>query len=102
MEMKTMRGILVLIGLVALAVVVLMSLGMLKIEQQQGATMPSISLNAQGGQLPKFKAETGSVGIGSSNTTVELPTLDMKNTTVTLPTIDVKQAPGASPSPAAQ
>lgn len=97
-----MRGILVLVGLAAVAVVVLMSLGMLKIEQQQGASMPSISFNAEGGQLPKFKAETGSVGIGSSNKTVELPTLEMKNTTVTLPTIDVKQAPGATPAPAAQ
>lgn len=97
-----MRGILVLIGLIALAVVVLMSLGMLKIEQQTGATLPSISFNAQGGQLPKFKAETGSIGIGSTNTTVAVPTMEMKNTTVTLPTIEVKQAPGASPTPAAQ
>ena len=60
-----MRGILVLIGLIALAVVVLMSVGMLRIEQQQGATMPTITFDAKGGQLPKFKAETGSVGIGS-------------------------------------
>ena len=39
-----MRGILVLIGLIALAVVVLMSVGMLRIEQQQGATMPTIKI----------------------------------------------------------
>ena len=97
-----MRGILVLIGLIALAVVVLMSLGMLTIQQQTGATLPSISFNAQGGQLPKFKAETGSIGIGSTNTTVEVPTVEMKNTVVTLPTIEVKQAPGASPTPAAK
>ena len=97
-----MRGILVLIGLIALAVVVLMSVGMLRIEQQQGATMPTISFDAQGGRLPKFTAETGSVGIGTTNTTVEVPTVEMKNTTVTLPTIEVKQAPGASPTPAAK
>jgi hypothetical protein len=94
-----MRGILVLIGLIAIAVVVLMSLGMLRIEQQQGATMPSISFDAKGGQLPKFKAESGTVGIGSTNTTVQVPTVEMKNTTVTLPTIEVKQA-GATPTPA--
>jgi hypothetical protein len=94
-----MRAILVLIGLLALAVVVLMSVGMLRIEQQQGATMPKITFNAQGGQLPKFKAETGSIGLGTTNTTVELPTVEMKNTTVTLPTIEVKQA-GATPTPA--
>jgi hypothetical protein len=93
-----MRGILVLIGLIALAVVVLMSVGMLRIEQQQGATMPTITFDAKGGQLPKFKAETGSVGIGTTNKTVEVPTVEMKNTTVTLPTIEVKQA-GATPTP---
>jgi type 1 fimbria pilin len=97
-----MRGILVLIGLIAIAVVVLMSVGMLNITMQQGASIPTVTFNAQGGHLPKFKAETGSVGIGSTNTTVELPTVEMKNTTVTLPTIEVQQAPGASPTPAAK
>jgi hypothetical protein len=98
---ETMRGILVLIGVIALAVVVLMSFGMLRIEQQQGATLPTFTFNAEGGQLPKFKAETGSVGIGSTNKTVEVPTVEMKNTTVTLPTIEVKQA-GATPTPGAK
>jgi hypothetical protein len=95
-----MRGILVLIGLAAVAVVVLMSLGMLRVEQQQGATLPSITFDAKGGQLPTFKAETGTVGIGTTNTTVQLPNVEMKNTTVTLPTIEVKQA-GNTTAPAA-
>jgi hypothetical protein len=97
-----MRGLLVLIGLIALAVVVLMSVGMLNIQMEQGATMPTVTFNAKGGQLPRIKAETGSIGIGTTNKTVEVPTVEMKNTTVTLPTIEVKQAPGASPTPAAQ
>ncbi|WP_448662237.1 hypothetical protein ACG3SL_16410 [Sphingomonas sp. CJ20] len=97
-----MRGLLVLIGLVALVVVGLMSVGMLSIEQQQGATIPRISFNAQGGQLPKFKAETGSIAIGTTNKTVEVPTVQMKDATVSVPTLEVKQAPGASPTPAAR
>ncbi|UZK65731.1 hypothetical protein [Sphingomonas sp. M1-B02] len=97
-----MRGILVLIGLIAIAVVILMSLGMLNIQQQQGASLPDVTFDAKGGQLPKFSAETGSVGIGSTNTSVEVPTVEMKNATVTLPTIEVRQAPGASPTPAAR
>ncbi|AJP73925.1 hypothetical protein [Sphingomonas hengshuiensis] len=97
-----MRGILVLVGLAAIAVVVLMSLGMLSVEQQQGMSLPRVSFDAQGGQLPKFKAETGSVGIGTSNKTVDVPTVEMKSTTVSIPTIEVKQAPGASPTPAAR
>lgn len=97
-----MRGILALIGLVALGVVVLISIGMLRIDQQQGASLPSISFNAKGGQLPKFKAETGEIGIGTTNKTVEVPSVEMKDRTVTLPTIEVKQAPGTSPTPAAR
>ncbi len=97
-----MRGLLVLIGLIAIAVVVLMSLGMLKVTQSKQGSLPSVAFDMKGGQLPAIKAETGTVGIGTTNTTVSMPTMEMKNTTVTLPTIEMKQAPGASPTPAAK
>jgi hypothetical protein len=97
-----MRAILALLGIVALVIVVLMALGMLRIDQEEGATLPSVSFNVEGGKMPSFKAETGSIGIGSTNKTVELPTVEMRNTTVTLPTVEVKQAsePKAEASPA--
>lgn len=94
-----MRAILVLIGLALLAVVVLMAIGMIRIEQQQGASLPRLTVGAEGGQLPKFKAETGTVGIGTTNKTVQVPTVEMTNKTVAVPEIQVKQA-GASPTPA--
>ena len=97
-----MRGFLVLIGLIAIAVVVLMSVGMLKITQSTSGSLPTVAFDMKGGKLPAIKAETGTVGIGTTNTTVNMPTVEMKNTTVTLPTIEVKQAPGASPTPAAK
>jgi hypothetical protein len=95
----TMRGLLVLIGLIALAVVVLMSMGMMTVNWPAGS-MPSVAVDINGGKLPEVK--TGTVGVGTTNTTVALPTVEMKNTTVTLPTIEVKQAPGATPTPAAK
>lgn len=94
-----MRGLLVLIGLVALVAVVAMSLGMLRVNMPKEGMMPNVSFNMSGGKLPEVK--TGSVDLGTTNTTVSVPTVEMKNTTVTLPTIEVKQAPGASPTPAA-
>lgn len=97
-----MRAILVLIGLVALGAVVMMMTGMLRINQQQGATLPTVSVQAEGGQLPRYSAETGSVGVGNTARTVEVPTVEMKKATVVLPTIEVKQAPGASPTPVAK
>lgn len=87
-----MRGILVLLGLAALAAVVLMSLGMLNIQMQQGQ-WPQVSFDMKGGQLPKVKADTGSIDFTTTNKTVQVPVVEMKNTTVTLPTIEVKQAP---------
>ena len=90
-----MRGILVLLGIIILAAVVLMSLGMLKVNMDN--SMPSVSFNMQGGKLPTVT--TGSVDVGTTNTTVAVPTVEMKNTTVTLPTIEVKQA-GNSTAPA--
>ena len=97
-----MRAILVLIGLIALGAVAAMATGMLRINQQQGASLPTVSVQTEGGQLPKYGAETGSVGIGNTARTVDVPTVEMKKATVVLPTIDVKQAPGATPSPAAK
>jgi hypothetical protein len=101
-EMKTMRAILVLIGLIALGVVAALATGMLSINQQHGGSLPTVSVQAQGGQLPSYSAETGSVGVGNTAKTVEVPTVEMKKATVVLPTIEVKQAPGASPTPAAK
>lgn len=97
-----MRGLLVLIGLIAIAVVVLISMGMLSFNQSSPGALPSVALDMKGGKLPTIQAETGSVDIGSTNKTVEVPKVQMTNATVTLPTIEVKQAPGANPTPAAK
>jgi hypothetical protein len=96
-EREKMRAILVLIGLAAVVVVILMSLGMLNLQMQSGS-FPTVTVNTKGGELPKVKAETGSIGLGTTNTTVQVPTVEMKKTTVTTPTIDVK--PAAKPTPA--
>ena len=84
-----MRGILVLLGLLVLAAVVMMSLGMLKIDWQSGK-MPSVEFKMDGAKLPKV--ETGTVDVGTTNRVVEVPTVEMKNTVVTLPTVVVKPA----------
>ena len=90
-----MRGILVLLGLLILAAVVLISLGMLKIDWKAGQ-MPSFEFKMDGGKLPSV--QTGTVDVGTTNTTVSVPTVEMKNTVVTMPTIEVKPAPGATPA----
>ncbi|PCD03261.1 hypothetical protein COC42_02295 [Sphingomonas spermidinifaciens] len=63
-----MRTLLVLVGLVALVLVVLMSLGMVSIDQTRPAVV----------QAPEFKADVGKVELGTTNRTVEVPTLQVE------------------------
>ena len=85
-----MRAILVILGLAAIVVVALMSLGMLRIEQTSTGSFPTIAFS--GGQAPKFKADMGKVNVGTTNTTVQVPTVQMTNTTVQVPTVSVEKA----------
>lgn len=81
-----MRAILGLLGILVLIAVVLIALGF-------------INLDVRGGKLPTVSAETGSVTVGESNSTVRVPTVEMKEKRVSVPTIAVKKAPAPAPSP---
>lgn len=88
-----MRAILVLIGLAALVLVVLMSLGMVSIQTTPGS-LPTIAL--QGGQAPGVKAETGSIDLTTTNRTVTVPTVTTTERTIAVPSLQVRQAPGSA------
>ncbi len=89
-----MRAILVLVGLAAVVLVVLMSLGWVRIEQKTAASLPTISFN--GGTAPVFKADVGKIDVGTTNTTISVPTVNMTNTTVQLPTVKVEKPVNSS------
>lgn len=89
-----MRAILVILGLAALVVIGLISLGMLRIEQTASGTLPSIRF--EGGRAPQFKADMGKVGVGTVNKTVRVPTVEMRNTTVAVPTLEMRRADNAA------
>ncbi|GAA0738889.1 hypothetical protein [Sphingomonas japonica] len=63
-----MRAILVLLGLAALVLVVLMSLGFVSLEQTQQASITP----------PEFKADVGRIDVGTSNRTIEVPTIEVE------------------------
>lgn len=94
-----MRAILVLIGLAALVLVVLMSLGMVSLQTTPGS-LPTL----QGGQAPTVKADVGSIGLTTTNKTVEVPAVTTTEKTIAVPSIEVRRAPNAtssaSPTPA--
>jgi hypothetical protein len=78
-----MRAVLAILIVAVLAVLVAVWTGFLNIDQIRGAKAPSVSAThngvvAKGGQTPAFDVETGSVEIGTKNTTVKVPSLTVK------------------------
>jgi hypothetical protein len=75
-----MRAILLILIIAAIAIIVALATGFLDVNQIRGAKAPQVSatrngVTATGGQAPAFDVETGSVSVGTKNTTVKVPAL---------------------------
>lgn len=55
------------------------------------AALPDVDFQVEGGQLPEYDVETGSVDVGTEETTIDKPEVNVEMTeeTVTVPTIDI-------------
>ena len=78
-----MRALLLILIVAVLAILIALWTGFLDIDQIRGAKAPAISAThngviAKGGQTPAFDVETGSVEVGTRNTTVKVPELTIK------------------------
>ena len=66
---------------------------MIDIDMTEDGALPDIGVAVEGGELPEFDADVGSVETGTTTETVEVPDIDVDVDTeeaqVTLPTIDV-------------
>jgi hypothetical protein len=77
-----MRAIILVLVILILAVIAAIATGFVDINQIRGAKAPEISasrngVTAKGGQAPAFDVETGSVKVGTANTTVKVPKLEV-------------------------
>ena len=77
-----MRAAILILIVVIVGVIAAIATGFLNINQIRGVSAPQVSatsngVTAQGGQAPAFEVETGSVKIGTSNTTVQVPALEV-------------------------
>ena len=75
-----MRAILFILIIAIIAIIAALATGFLDVNQIRGAKAPQVSatsngVTAKGGQAPAFDVETGSVSIGTKNTTVKVPAL---------------------------
>jgi hypothetical protein len=75
-----LRAILFVLIVAVLVVIAGIATGFLDINQIRGAKAPQLSttgngVTAKGGQTPAFDVETGSVKVGTKQTTVNMPAL---------------------------
>ena len=78
-----MRAVLIFIILLILAAIALVATGLVNISQITGARAPEITatqngVTAKGGQPPAFDVQTGSVKIGTKETTVKVPAIEVQ------------------------
>jgi hypothetical protein len=88
-----MRFLLALVGIAALVVVALVSLGMLKIDGFAGQ-LPSVSV--AGGKAPEVEAKMATVEFGTANKSVEVPTVGTTTKTIAVPTLRVNKPADAT------
>lgn len=89
-----MRTLLGLILVVVLAVVVASYLGLINIGARGGA-LPKVE--ASGGSLPKVDVETAKVKVGTTNTSVTVPTVKTEEKKVEVPKVSVEKPAQANP-----
>jgi hypothetical protein len=78
-----MRAVILVLIIAIVGVIVAVATGFLDINQIRGAKAPEVAATgngivARGGQSPSFDVETGSVRVGSKETTVKVPTLEVR------------------------
>ena len=75
-----MRALILTLIVVVVVVLIAIGTGFLNVNQTREAKAPQVSatrngVTAKGGQAPAFDVETGSVKVGSKETTVKVPAL---------------------------
>ena len=75
-----MRAVLFVLIVAVIVIVAALATGFININQIRGGQAPEVSasrngVSAKGGQAPAFDVETGSVKVGTKETTVKVPAL---------------------------
>ncbi|UWQ98669.1 hypothetical protein K3729_14700 [Rhodobacteraceae bacterium S2214] len=90
-----MKPVLAIVGGVAAIAVIAFAVFMVDVDQTQEAALPDVDIDVEGGQLPEFDAEVGSISVGETDVEVEVPDVEITTNTetVTVPTLNI-EAPG--------
>ena len=92
-----MRAIFLILILAVVALIGAIATGYINVSQTRGARAPQIeagdgSIRATGGQSPAFEVQTGSVEVGSQETNVAVPKIEVKRdkAKVDVPTVEIR------------
>ena len=94
-----MRAILLILILVVVALIAAFATGLVDISQSREARAPKIeaadgAIRAQGGQSPAFEVQTGSVEVGTRETNVAVPKIEVQRdkAKVDVPNVEIRRA----------
>ena len=77
----------------AVALVAAAGVYMIDIDQTEEAALPDVDVSVEGGNMPEFDAEVGSIAVEQEDMTVSVPDVDVEVTTdeetVSVPTLEV-------------
>lgn len=79
-----MRFLLALVGIAAVIVIAMVSLGLLSFQTRPG-TLPSVHVDA--GTAPTVKADVATLSVGTENKVVDVPTVGTTQKTIAVPTL---------------
>jgi hypothetical protein len=85
-----MRILLSLLLIVVILLIAAFAFNLIDINQTRKGELPNISV--QGGQVPAYDVQTGSVNVGTTERSVDVPKIDTTRKTVEVPTVNVTQA----------
>ncbi len=86
-----MKPALTIVGAIAVVLLAVVGFYMVDIDQTQETRLPDVDVSVEGGQLPAFDAEVGSVELTEEEVTVEVPNVEvtMEEETVTVPGLSI-------------
>jgi len=101
-----MRAIFLILIVAVVALIIAVQTGLINVSQTRPAQSPTVAANENGvtataGQTPEFDVQTGSVGVGSREANVALPTLkvEQQSRNVSVPVLEVRPPAGNQPAP---
>lgn len=84
------RPVLIILAVAVIVLIVLFATGFWSVEQTREGELPNVEVNAEGGQLPAFDADSKEVVVGTTETEIEVPKVETEKETVEVPVVGVK------------